>query len=261
MRENGEKSGYNFKTAKHKAIFDYQIETKDIDAILEPSQMEKVNNAFALESALFVANQSEVQVDYITDTNEKEISDAEKMAVILFFTEQSKLTSSLAKLRLEKERVDFEHVISQSNSITAAKKKKIQEKIEATEKELAELIANKDKFIADEIERKIVARGETRSPLIAEQNVGLAQSFAKATEENLVVENVDGAEFEEQNWRSILDSHTRYDHAVADGQKKVNGYYVVGGHRCTRPYDPVLPIDQTAGCRCVEETKVVFAPN
>ena len=63
IRKQGEEKGFNFKTEKHRALIEYQIETKDIDAVLNVSQVEKVNNAFAIDAALFVANSSEDQVE------------------------------------------------------------------------------------------------------------------------------------------------------------------------------------------------------
>jgi len=257
VRKDGEAKGYAFKTEKYKALINYQIETKDNEIILSDSAIDKVNNDFALEATYFVEEQSDIQADYITDTNEKEITNAEKLSVILFFTEQTKLEGEIRSAKDDLRQNEFNRLLGASPSISDAKKEKLEAEIRKLEVELEEFNKNKDKFIGDEIEDKLLAKSDSRSELIAEQNVGLAQSWAKATEEDLVVDNIEGAT-KEQNWRAILDSHTRYDHAVADGQKKINGFYVVGGHRCARPYDPSLPIEQTAGCRCQEETRIVF---
>ncbi len=257
VRKDGEAKGYKFKTDKYKALIDYQIQTKDNDVIIPETAIDKINSQFAVEATYFVEEQSDLQADYITDTNEKEISNAEKFAVILFFTEQTKLEGKIRVAKDDLRQNEFNRLIGASPSISDANKEKIEKEIVKLEVELEKLNQNKDKFIGDEIEDKLLAKSDSRSSLIAEQNVGLAQSWAKATEEDLVTDNIGGAT-NEQNWRAILDSHTRYDHAVADGQKKINGFYVVGGHRCTRPYDPSLPIEQVAGCRCQEETRIIF---
>jgi len=179
LRIVAEEKGYDFRTAKYKALIEYHIETKDTGSILNATQTEKINNTFAIDAALFVANTSEEQADYITDTNEKELSDAEKLAVILFFQEQGKLTNKLDKLRNDKAKIEFEEMLGGSQSVAAAKKRKIQEEIVKTEAELQELNKNKDKFIGDDIEQRIIEKGASRSELIASQNVKMAESWKK----------------------------------------------------------------------------------
>jgi len=256
-RKEGEKKGYAFKTVKHKALIDYQIQTKEVDPALSDSKIDIINQEFAVAATYFAEEQSNIQADYITQTNEKEIINAEALAVILFFETQTKLEVNLIDAQNDLRKLDLERFFGVSSSISEAKRKKVEKKIAKLEKELEDLNKNKDKFIADEIEKKLLAKADSRSSLIAEQNVGLGQSWAKATEENLIADNIEGTELE-QHWRAILDSHTRPDHSAADGQKKENGFYTVGGHRCTRPFDPNLPIDQVANCRCQEETKIIF---
>lgn len=255
IRENAEEKGFDFKTAKYKSLIDYQIETKDVEAILDVSQVEKINNTFALDSALFVANSSEEQVDYITATNASEISDAEKNAVILFFSEQTDLTNKLEDLRTQSSRVDFEHMVGGSDSIAAVKKKKILEKIEAIEKELAEHIANKDKFIADQIEKAILEKGDSRSELIASQNVGMAESWSRQREAELVNENFPEELELVKDYNAILDSHTRLSHAEADFNPAnkgvpVDGFFNIGGYKAKMPRDSSLPMSESANCRC-----------
>lgn len=248
----------DFKPEKQKALIDYQIQYKDADPILiTDSQIDKVDKEFSLASILFVAEQSEIQTGYITNTTEKEVSEAQKLAVILFFDTQKEYYEKLDGLNEQLRALEFNEAIQGSLSINQIKKNKLKAKIEALTKEIEAFNQKKDLFIADNIKEKLTTRASSRSPLISEQNVGLAQSWAKAAEEDSIANNISGIAME-QNWRAILDSHTRHDHAVADGQKKVNGFYIVGGHRCTRPYDPSLPIEQTAYCRCQEETKIVF---
>lgn len=55
-----------------KQFIDFERKIKIVDQNLDP-KAEDVNNEFLLASLLFIANQSEKQADYITETNAKEI--------------------------------------------------------------------------------------------------------------------------------------------------------------------------------------------
>ncbi len=251
IRKIGEKKGFKFNVAKSLALIDYRIETKADDLPLTDENLEKVNRDFALAASLFVANSTEEQVDYITNTNEKEISDAEKMAVILFFTEQSKLRTKLSVMEQDLRRLEYESVLAGNNAVNAAKKKRVRDKIAATEKELAALLARKNQFIADKIESQLVEKGKSRSELIASQNVGMAESWSRNKEANLVQDALPDEEIKKK-WQAILDSRTRPSHVIADNQVvPVNAKFNVGGHAAEYPRDASLPIAETANCRCV----------
>lgn len=257
IREDSETKGYSFKTQKHKALFDFQIENKDEQGeitallLLEESQIEKVNQRFALDSALFVANSSEEQVAYIDDTNFKEISEIEKSAVFLFYSEQTKLQSQIALMEEEITRLEFEGMLGSSQAIAATKKKRLRERVAEIKKELEDLIKNKDKFVADKIEAKIIERGNVRSPLIASQNVGMAEAWSRQKEAELVSQNVPEIELKKR-WESILDNRTRKSHVIADGQVVgADEMFTVGGYQAKNPRAENLPIRETVNCRCV----------
>lgn len=257
IREDGEAKGYGFKTMKYKALINYHIETKDIDALNQDGPLEKINRTFAFDSALYVANTSEDQVEYIDRTNQKDIEDAEKAAALLFFQQHTAIREDIASIEEAIRKIDWDVMMGESQSLAAAKKKKLQERLEESRKKLSILEAEKNKIIADNIERQLIEKGSVRSPLIASQNVGMATSWSRNREAELVTQNIPETT-KVETWRAILDSHTRDDHAAADGQVKQNGHYVVGGHQCKYPMDPALPIEQTANCRCQEEIKIEF---
>lgn len=262
IREMGEKKGLAFKTAKFKALLNYHIDTKDIDEVdeeepINSSALERVNAEFALAAALFVANTSEEQLAYITATNEKDIQDAEVTALILFLHQTTTLTNQIGALEEQIRKIDFDTMFGASKPIGDAKKEKLRRKIEERQQALDKLNKSKDALVGKEIERQIIAKGNTRSPLIASQNVGMATAFSRSKEVELVTQNVPTAK-KIEIWRAILDSKTREDHAAADGQRKEAGFYIVGGHRCKYPMDATLPMEQSANCRCVEEIRVEF---
>lgn len=255
IREHGEKKGFAFKTAKYLGLFDYQIETKDIEPINNVDSLEKVNRKFALDAALFVANSSEEQVAYIYETNVKEINEAEKLAIILFFQQQGALRKKIEVMQNELRRLEFEGMLGGSQAIAAAKKKRLREKIASTEVELAELLKNKDNFIADTIDKKIEARAASRSELIASQNVGMAESWARQREAELVNQEVPEIQIKKR-WSAILDGHTRPTHIEADLNPQnqdvpADGDFMVGGYKAKMPRAENLPIEETANCRCV----------
>lgn len=251
IREDSELKNYPFKTAKYKALIDYHIETKDIEPLNQDGPIEKINRTFAFDAALFVANSSEEQVEYIDQTNEKDIDDAEKAAAILFFEEYSGVQKQISGIEEEIRRIEFEAMLGGSQSLAAAKKKKLLEKLQAQKRKLAELERDKNKIIADNIEKRLIEKGDVRSPLIASQNVGMAEAWSRQREAELVEDNVPEIQLKKR-WRSILDSKTRDSHVVADGQiVGVNENFMVGGYQAKMPRAANLPPEESMNCRCV----------
>lgn len=250
IRDAALQKGFNFKIEKQLALFDYQFQTKDID--IAQSQEDKINIDFILASSLFVANESEIQADYIQDTNVKEIDDFEKAAIILFFTQQADLLTQIDKTRHKI--TDLSSSISSENfdQISIEKQKiKLEKELTKLNQELNNLEANKSKIIAEEIEKKIENRGISRSELISSQNVGMAESFARNKEATLINDDISEIEIKKK-WVAILDSRTRPSHVSADNQVvEQNGKFIVGGHKADYPRDSTLPIEETINCRCV----------
>lgn len=252
LREEGEsKKNLKFKTEKYKALIDYHIESKDIEQISNIDAIEKINRQFGLDAALFVANSSEEQVAYIYETNVKEISDAERLAIILFFQQQGALRKKIEIMQNDLRRLEFEGMLGGSQAIAAAKKKRLREKIASTEAQLQDLLKNKDNFIANKIQTNIESHAPSRSELIASQNVGMAESWSRNKEASLINQNIPELKIKKK-WQSILDNRTRPTHIVADNQVVgQNEKFNVGGHKADFPRDPSLPIEETANCRCV----------
>lgn len=251
IREDSELKNYPFKTAKYKALIDYHIETKDIEPLNQDGPIEKINRTFAFDAALFVANSSEEQVEYIDQTNEKDIDDAEKAAAILFFEEYSGVQKQISGIEEEIRRIEFEAMLGGSQSLAAAKKKKLLEKLQVQKRRLAELERDKNKIIADNIEKRLIEKGDVRSPLIASQNVGMAEAWSRNREATLLNDNIPELQIKKK-WQAIIDGKTRPSHVVADNQVVAqNAKFTVGGYQAEFPRDPSLPIDETANCRCV----------
>ena len=251
LRKIGEGKGYHFKTDKYQALIDYQIKTKDIDPSLSDDDEEEINNNFAKASTYFVAEQSDQQADYVTKTNEKQISDAQKAAIILFFSTEAKLNSTLNELNNKLRAVEFEEMGGGSSSISKVKKQKLNEKIASTEKQLTNLKNNKSNFIADQIESNIISQSQSRSELIASQNVGLAESWSRNEEATLVDKALPDVTIKKK-WEGILDNKIRPTHAEADGQIiAMNQDFIVGRYKAKYPRDPDLPMIESANCRCV----------
>lgn len=258
MRNRGEEKGYKFKTAKHEALIDFQLENKDeqseITALLlldDQNKMDKINQQFALDAAIFVNVNVEEQADYVDDTNEKEMNQAQVNAIFLYTVLEKRFTDQIDKLTQELSQERFNVILGRSPAISEAQKKKIQDKIKKLSEQKENLQNNKNKITADNIEKIIRDKGVARSELISSQNVGMAQSFAQNKEAQLIDQNIPEATIKKK-WQAILDSRTRDTHVAADGQTVgVNAKFTVGGYLAEYPRDPSLPIDETANCRCV----------
>lgn len=241
----------DFEIEKKLLTFEYDIEHKQ--EAISSNQLEKVNNDFLLNSSLFVANESEEQVNFIEDTNTKELTDIEKVAIAAFFLNESRLINDINNLAIKINQLDS----LSSEAIRDAKKKELQKQLDLANEELRKLRVNKNVFVGDKIEEEINKRAISRSDLIATQNVGNAESWARNEEAALLAATLSIQLTKE--WSAILDGHTRINHATADGQKvPVNQKFIVGGYQADRPRDSSLPIEETANCRCVALYKNVL---
>jgi len=73
LRKALELKGFNFDAEFKSGFIDLEKKLKIIDENLDP-KLEDINNEFLRNATLFIANQSEVQADYITQTNAKELA-------------------------------------------------------------------------------------------------------------------------------------------------------------------------------------------
>lgn len=241
MRKTLKQFGFTIrKTLEEKFDLLFDVETKLLEIELDfkrvqnledsdrtDSQLEKVNNDFLLASALFVANESERQADFITETNTKDIEAAFILGGALFLEQINKLR--------------------QQGKITEA----------------AALQQRQRSVIATAAQQDIVEKGVSRSKLIAEQNVGMTESWARQKEAELVndadlVTTTQKVIKLEKTWIARLDDRTRIFHAEADGQiVEVNDFFLVGGERMIAPRDPNASIGNTARCRCVADYGII----
>ena len=130
-------------------------------------------------------------------------------------------------------------------------------KIATANTQLRRSIDNQDEIIARNIQVNLQDRARARSDLIAFQNVGLGESWARQTEAELINDaglvTDSGQEVAvTKEWVAILDDRTRSAHAMADGQAVgVNESFIVGGEALSMPRDPSASMGNIANCRCM----------
>lgn len=246
-----EKHAILFDAQYKRGFFDYEIkETISISDINLSSKVNTINSNFFRESAFFVANQSEIQNQYVTDTNVKEMLDAMEREEIAFAKNIEEQAQNINKLTNEE-------LIS-----IGSQRRKLRRQIESATRQLAASNANKDEIIAKNIKTNLLARSQSRSDLIASQNIGLAESWSRQTEAQLI-QDADLTTAAGQNvnvvkeWIAILDSKTRSNHAQADGQiVPVNESFSVGGESLRYPRDPNGSAGNIINCRCVSNNQI-----
>ena len=246
LRGSVEKKYNLFFDAEYKKQF-IDFERKEsiqiIDENLDP-KLERINNQFAVASSVFIANQSEEATNFITNTNAKEIELAVQQEEIFFanaVAEQSAQIGVLTTLKL--------------NSNNPAK---VQRKIDAARRKLDEMQDSARNIVASNINKNLVTRSQARSELIASQNIGLAESWSRQTEAELIsdsnLESAAGAVIlVKKSWDAILDSKTRSSHAAAEITNvniPVGQPFVVGGEQLRYPRDPLGSAGNIINCRC-----------
>jgi len=240
MRKSLKQFGFTIrKTLEEKYDLLFDVETKLLEIELDfkrvqkledsnttDAQLEKVNNDFLLAASLFVANESEKQVDFITQTNEKDINAAFALAGVLFLNRLTQANNS------------------------------------GNEKEAERLVSNQRKIIAEDAKKDIIKKGRARSDLIAAQNVGMTEAWARQKEAELLndaelIGTTQKVIKLEKTWNSILDSKTRENHVAADGQvRPTNQPFDVGGEQLQAPRLGSIPANNI-NCRCVAEYNII----
>ena len=215
---------------KHGLFFDAEYKSELLGLELKQSisvvdenindKLDNINNEFALAATLFIANQSEQQTEFIEDTNGKMIETALLVGSLLY-------EEDLQKIRREGGNDNL-------------------------------FIKNKKTIIANNIKKNLDSKIDGRSELIVNQNVGDAESWGRQKEAELLNQSKLVSTREEiikvsKTWSTILDSSTRTDHAIADGQvvDDVDGFFLVGGEQGKRPRDDSFSMKNKANCRCV----------
>jgi uncharacterized protein with gpF-like domain len=189
---------------------------------------EQANNLFLISIVLFIANQSEKKVKYITDTNK---------VMIDYEVEQAELQSLLQASKIQEE---INRTLDNKKREQLIKKKANVESKNS---------------ISNNIKSNLLDKAENRSNLIAEDIVGSSESFTREEEAKLV-QNLNPEDVYVKEWVSVLDKRTRQDHVKADGQVvNLNESFIVGGERLLYPRDNNASISQTARCRCIHLIK------
>jgi hypothetical protein len=246
MRDVLEKKHAIFFDVEHKReAFDFQckrisdINDPDIDA-----KLNGINNEFARQVTIFVANESEVQARFITDTNAKEIVKAIRQEEELFALDLQDRANRIIDL--------------QSQPVTPA----VQRQIARAEAQLAASNQDAKNIVGKNIKANLNDKAIARSALIASQNVGTAEAWARQTEAQLVSDarlaTATGKIAEVvKTWIAILDTVTRPAHAAADSQQvAIEEVFDVGGEGLISPRDPNGSPGNVIECRCVSVQEV-----
>lgn len=207
-------------------------------------KIREINNKFLLASSLFISNESEKQNDYITNTNQEMLTNALIKADVDFTQNLQEsqtllfgLEERLPSLPIEERTVISRQIINIRNQIAISNN-------------------NKSAIIAENIRTNLLLKSPARSELISSQNVGLAESWSRQTEAELIDEaklvGKNGVIEVTKEWFAILDKHTRSAHAEADGQVVgVNEFYNVWGEDLKYPRDPNASAKNIMNCRCI----------
>lgn len=266
FRKSIKKFGFNLRKTvekKHNLLFDAERKARLLDFILVQNlsikqivevedenldeKVNQINIAFLVASTFFVANESERQNDFVTDTNTTMIQNSIVAGLFAFFQQQSQRQEEVNDL--------------QSRLVTADPKEgaRIARQIDTVNDQIAAANNNRQGIVADDIKTNLLDKKQGRSAIIAGQNVGLAEAWARQTEAELI----DGANFVSEEggivqikkeWVAIRDNRLRATHAAADGQVvDVNERFNVGSDRLLHPRDPNGSMKEIANCRCISD--------
>ncbi len=272
FRKSIKKFGFNLRKTvekKHNLFFDAERKARLLDFIfvnnlnikqiveVEDEELDEkinqINTAFLVAATFFVANESENQNNFITDTNTTMIQNSIIAGLFAFSRDQSQRQSEVDRL--------------QSRLITTDPKEgaRIARQIDTVNNQIAAANTNRQGIVAENIKTNLLDKKQGRSAIIAGQNVGLAEAWARQTEAELI----DGANLVttgalilsvNKTWISILDNRTRrgiFDHVSPNGQTVgVNEDFIVSGERLKFPRDTRVSIGNIANCRCISDFSV-----
>lgn len=257
MRKSIKYFGFNLRDKLQKNFgffFDVEFKRDELDLcfkklvrIDDPSlddKLNQINNEFARQVTIFVANQSEFQTRFVTDTNAKDIIDAVRQEEENF---RRDIQAQAAKI---------------NDLVNQPIGEEIQRQIDKARAELAAQQADAQAIISKNIKANLLDRSQARSDLIAAQNVGLAESWSKQTEGEIIhgakLADATGRTAQVQKtWTAILDTKTRASHAAADSQKvTIDESFQVGGESLKYPRDPNGSAGNVINCRCLSQQTV-----
>lgn len=200
---------------------------------IDNSNFDNINKQLSFDFAVFIANQSENQVKYITETSANEITNIVNRQTTIKQEEVG---------RLIRERNEL------ANVDTAEARKRI-----AT---IDIVVRNAKRDVAKNIKINLLQNNISRSRLIGEQVIGIAEAYAREREAEVIsnsnIQTSRGVIKNTKIWNAILDKKTRDYHAMADGQEvEINNNFNVGGEQLKYPRDPNGSPANTIRCRCV----------
>jgi hypothetical protein len=260
MRKSIQRFGFNLRKSvekKHGLFFDAQnrsdfieMQIKQIlqidDSQLEP-KLENINSEFLVESTMFVANESENQNNFVTETNEKMLNNAVAAGIAAF------------AVLVTRQQDELDRLVSKLPNASLSDRSKLIRQIGRVNRQIEASNRNQRAIVAENIKTNLLERTPARSDLIASQNVGLAESWARQTEAQLMDDaalvSAQGQPISVvKSWQAILDSRTRSSHVEADNQEVgVNQSYSVGGEQLRYPRDPNASAGNTINCRCISD--------
>ncbi len=273
FRKSIKKFGFNLRKTvekKHNLLFDAERKARLLDFIFVHNlsikqiievedenldeKVNQINTAFLVAATFFVANESETQNNFVTNTNTTMIQNSVIAGIFAFSKDQSQRQNEVSEL--------------QSRLFTADPKEsaRIARQIDAVNNQIATANNNRQDIVADNIKTNLLDKKQGRSAIIAGQNVGLAEAWARQTEAELIggaiLLTAAGEELVSiKDWQSILDIKTRtgkFDHVRPDGQRRaVNDKFDVSNERLISPRDRNASIGNTAGCRCIAVYSIV----
>lgn len=250
-----EKHMFMFYAEHKRALIDYDLKaTTSISDTNLTEKVNQINSQFFRASTFFVANQSELQNQYVTQTNLDEMLNAKEQEEVAF-------ADSIAQRQR-----DIDTLTRQEALAVGVERARLRKQIESALRQLAESNANKNEIIAKNIKINLLNKSTFRSDLIASQNIGIAESWARQTEAQLINDaDLTTSAGEKVNivkeWVAILDSKTRAAHVSADGQiVPVDEPFIVDGESLNYPRDPNGSPSNIINCRCVSHNQVQVEP-
>ncbi|PNX51993.1 MAG: hypothetical protein BV456_00945 [Thermoplasmata archaeon M8B2D] len=219
---------------------------------------EMVNQEISESSLFYVNNQSEIQSDEISKTNEKKIESAVVFALLFINNKIQKLNSD--KIDAQNQLLSINQELDRIGELSIAlklKKKKLEKLIKDVDKNLQKINSNRNLAISREINKKLKELNVARSKTISAQEIGATESFIRQEEAkalsktNATYRNVFLSR-SRKRWNAILDNRTREAHALADGQiRRLDEDFIVDGENLSFPRDPRGSIGNIINCRCI----------
>lgn len=236
-----------FNIPRELTIFDRQIDSKEL-LYKADTDIEKVNNDFALQVISFVVTESDRQALYIEETNAKELEKAQIDAIVKLNKRQAKLQSLIDNINSKIGIINF-NILIKPDPKESEKLRRLLKRLGQLQQELDNLKANSKDTLDKYVQENLEAKEEFRAMLIAEMSVGISSNWAMSEEVAILALSL-GITFT-KTWNGIVDGRQRPSHFRATGQTvNADEDFIVGGYRAKYPYDPRLPMSEKARCRC-----------